>query len=154
MQKLWLTLGLCLLGACSSDNSGGYDLSAAANDLGAVDLRVLDSGGLGATCTTACDCQPGLGCLNKVCTQGNVDIYCCTGSPCPAGAGCQATDQSYALCSGPDAGGNPSDLGTHARDMGASFCANVSCTAGDLTKCQAFGCSMCVGGPGGMTCAK
>jgi hypothetical protein len=156
-----LAFGLCLLVACNGDSGSEADLSATALDLAGVDLHVVDSGGIGASCNSACDCQPGLGCLNKACTQGTVDIYCCSSAPCPAGAGCQSADQSYAVCAaGPDGGGvndggaGAGDLGVRPRDMGASFCQNVSCASGDLTKCQAFGCSMCVGGQGGMMCAK
>jgi hypothetical protein len=154
-----LAVSLLLFPACNSDDNGS-DMAVAldmglGDDLAGADLVATDMGGIGAPCTTACDCTPGLGCLNNQCAQGTTDVYCCNGADCPPGAACQGSDQSFGTCmASADAGGNPTDMGRAPRDAGANFCPTVPCMANDLTTCMAFGCTMCVGGAVGMRCAR
>lgn len=48
-------------------------------------------------CTTACDCDPGLGCFNGRCAVGVAPVYCCD-AECPADAACQRADAGYQTC--------------------------------------------------------
>lgn len=47
-------------------------------------------GAAGAACNSACDCVPGLGCINGQCTKLTNPVYCCENTKeCPAGAACE-----------------------------------------------------------------
>ncbi len=116
---------LLLLGCTSSNNlSSGSDASTDLSSLQSIDLTVVpDLGGPGATCTTACDCMPGLSCgMGMTCQQlmqGNV--YCCESSNCPDGSFCQSgVDSSFMMCGGGRDGGMfmRGDGGMRGRDGG------------------------------------
>jgi hypothetical protein len=73
---------------------------------GAATNPIMDAGATGldahlagpGSCTTACDCQPGLACLNGNCASGPQQTYCCEAATCPSGAGCQTMSGSYSTC--------------------------------------------------------
>jgi hypothetical protein len=52
------------------------------------------------TCTTACDCQAGLGCSGGRCVAGTTDTYCCEAATCPTGSSCQSSSGAFATCGG------------------------------------------------------
>src|SRR5262245_12026553 len=80
--------------------SVGDDMTLAGGDLGGADGAIATDGGVGATCQTACDCTPGLGCFGGTCTAGMVQVYCC-GATCPGGRHlCQNPNGSYGQCGG------------------------------------------------------
>ena len=160
---LLLTLALALAG-CGNDKGGSgndlsmsiADLSAGADDLagGGGDLAggnngdgglVTDGGTVGTTCTTACDCMPGLGCFANKCTVSNTPVYCCSSSDCPSGAVCQHSTGNYGRC------------GVGTPDLAAfDYCTLLTCNgAGGTTRCTNSGCTACVAnGNGGMSCQK
>lgn len=49
-------------------------------------------------CQTACDCSPGLSCLNGQCIAAPQPEYCCASPKCPSGASCQNPDGTYSQC--------------------------------------------------------
>jgi len=49
-------------------------------------------------CRTACDCEPGLGCVEGRCSAGNTPVYCCESERCPAGEACQHRDGERDTC--------------------------------------------------------
>src|SRR4051794_12073009 len=100
-----------IMPACDDDAGGGFDASPTSDDLSAEvgDLAMggqsggdggysVDAGGVGATCTTACDCTPGLGCFGGQCVATNNPVYCCGGSPCPSGAFCESSGGMFGRC--------------------------------------------------------
>lgn len=105
----------------------------------------IDGGVVGATCTTACDCMPGLGCFGGQCTMGNAPVYCCGSTSCPQGDICQSSNGNYGRC-----GFGAPDLG------GFDKCTLINCMgANGMTHCTNAGCTMCVNnGNGGKSCAK
>jgi hypothetical protein len=139
-------------------DGGNVDLAGGGADDGGVvdetpDLAGIpsagDLGAAGASCTTACDCAPGLACYNMKCVAGIQAVYCCdqTSASCPQGALCQRSTGSYGTCGG---GGAAVDLG------GQDYCRSIPCTAGGVARCMQLGCTMCVAGSQGMqkVCAK
>jgi hypothetical protein len=113
------------------------------SDLAGVDAQnpANDLGGVGTACTTACDCMPGLGCVQNMCISGILAVYCCEGTTCPANSLCQHTSGTYGQCGG----GTTPDLG------GFDSCRFIGCQGGmGLQKCMNAGCSMCVANTGGM----
>ncbi len=52
-------------------------------------------------CTTACDCTPGLSCVNGTCANSNQLMFCCNSNlpnSCPSGQACQNPNGSTAIC--------------------------------------------------------
>lgn len=164
-MRIGLFLAIALVvPACGDDNGagGGGDLAMTIDDMsgGVGDLSsagdlaggsngdafVTDGGVAGATCTTACDCMPGLGCFNGSCTAGNQPVYCCGSSACPATSVCQSATGQYGRCGG----GAGSDL------AGFDYCSLINCAGGNGTmRCTNAGCTSCVAnGNGGMSCAR
>ena len=121
------------------------DGSVTANDDGGV--TPSDAGVAGASCATACDCTPGLGCFAGKCSATNAPVYCCGSASCPSGHLCQATGGGYGQCGG---GGSTPDL------AGFDYCHLVSCAAGSpgTQTCVHAGCAMCVNTGNGMVCGK
>jgi hypothetical protein len=137
--------GQDMAGSTSHDmaNAGG------GQDLSGSDLTggggVMDLGGAGAKCTTACDCMPGLACFNNQCVAGVAAVYCCSSATCPTGDYCQNTSGSYGMCGG---GGFMFDL------AGFDVCPNIKCTQQN-NPCSMFGCTMCnLPAHGSGVCAK
>ncbi len=154
----FLVVSATLFAACGSDNGqGGNDLSMTVTDMavpltgdlayGGGDMVGVngDGGVVGTTCTTACDCMPGLGCFAGKCTTGAAPVYCCGSATCPNGSVCQNSGGTYSQCGG---GGAPPDL------MGFDYCLLISCTTATVQTCMNAGCNLCVAGAGGMVCAK
>ena len=52
----------------------------------------------GQQCQTACDCAPGLGCIDGTCIAGFAPVFCCEGDQCPAGQQCQHRDGHQDRC--------------------------------------------------------
>jgi hypothetical protein len=119
-----------------------YDLTGPAS----IDGSSADLGGMGAACTTACDCMPGLACFNMQCIAGFAPVYCCQSAVCPNGSFCENQTGGFGMCGG------------GRRDLGAfDVCPFIGCNGGNgLQRCMNMGCSMCVAraGGGGMVCAK
>jgi hypothetical protein len=144
--------------ACDDDAAGGNDASPTSEDLSAevADLAMggqsggdggysTDAGGAGASCMTACDCTPGLGCFGGQCVATNNPIYCCGASPCPNGAFCENSGGGFGRCGM-----------TGGTDL-ANFdhCPFVDCSNGNGTqRCLNAGCASCVAGGNGMVCSR
>jgi hypothetical protein len=163
--------GLFLV-ACGDDTtSGGGDSGAGVRDLSAVaggdlagtaadlagtvgggdggNMVSADAGGAGASCQSACDCMPGLGCFGGKCVSGQVPVYCCGAPSCMTGHICQNPDGSYGQCGG----------GGGMRDMAMfDFCHLISCSGPTGTQaCANAGCTgQCVPSPNGagMVCNR
>jgi hypothetical protein len=108
MPRLVAALALVLLG-CSTQldgipsgsgvgSGGGNDgstASDAATQGSTADLATgpsaPDLGAVGASCKTACDCEPGLACRRGKCSMSQMGmVYCCESSTCPQGELCQS----------------------------------------------------------------
>jgi hypothetical protein len=153
-MRSFFLLGLMVLVGCGDDNaqngadlSTSADLSAGVDDLaggGGGDLAgggddsglivITDGGSNGATCTTACDCLPGLACVGGLCRQGTAPVYCCNSTSCPIGDICQSSTGGYGRC------------GMAKPDLGAfDHCTLINCmaSAGGTNECTRAGCTSC-----------
>jgi len=130
--------------------SGGAGGGGTQGGGGVVDMaRPPDLGGPGAKCTTACDCKPGLGCLQGSCTSGFEPIFCCESPECPTSGFCQSKSGNFSKCG--SSSGGPRDLSVPIDGGGGSFCHLVPCTS-DQT-CALFGWGNCAtGANGSKTC--
>jgi hypothetical protein len=50
------------------------------------------------TCRTACDCEPGLACIQGKCIAATAPVFCCENARCPAGEQCQHRDGTRGRC--------------------------------------------------------
>ncbi len=162
---LILAISLALVGCGNDNGAGGNDLAMTVGDDmsgaggagggggggaggggGNPDGFVITDGGApGTTCTTACDCMPGLGCFAGKCTMGNAPVYCCGSTSCPSGDICQSMNGMYGRC------------GFGAPDLaGFDRCTLINCNGGNGTQhCVNMGCTTCVANMnGGMSCQK
>jgi hypothetical protein len=114
MRSLVVALVLALAGCNAQglplDNGGGSGATGGTGGGtggGSVDMsRPRDLGGQGATCKTACDCQPGLACTQGTCRQSMFgQIFCCDSGDCPAGNICQSSSGGFAQCGQGGSGG-------------------------------------------------
>jgi hypothetical protein len=166
MRSLAIVGLLMCFSGCGNDNGGGGidmavagDLSASQDDLaggggtggtggGGGDgggIVIVDGGGTGDTCTTACDCMPGLGCFMGTCRDTAQPVYCCGSTSCVNGDLCQSSTGTYGRCGGV---GTP-DL------AGFDVCPFIRCNSANGTQlCMNAGCNMCVSGTNGMVCSK
>ena len=72
------------------------------------------------TCATACDCDPGLSCIDNACVLGNSPLFCCEGSTCPSGQACENRRGLRAMC--------PNNTCTSACDCpSGQRCVNGTC---------------------------
>jgi hypothetical protein len=128
MRYLLVVASLTWLG-CTNPNpdsvGGGGDEADMATGGGGetADLAMPaepDLGAEGAACTTACDCQTGLGCLKGKCMGSQLGmLYCCESKTCPAGGYCQSQSGQYAMCGGgPIGGGKDGGFGGGGKDGG------------------------------------
>jgi hypothetical protein len=75
-------------------------------------------------CQTACDCTPGLSCLQGRCQLDAAPMYCCDQGSCPSGMGCQTQSGQQDQC--------PSIECMSACDCsGGERCSDGICTLGD-----------------------
>jgi hypothetical protein len=99
MRRLILVLAI---GVAACGGGGGDTIS----DAGTSNNGNLDGhtdplpGTTGSTCSTACDCQPGLSCYNGKCGTGGMAYYCCTATMCPNGSTCQDDTGKISTCGG------------------------------------------------------
>ncbi len=106
MPRFVAALALVLLG-CSTQldglpsgsgvGSGGGDAGAAIDASSGAGADLLSSpsmpdlGAVGASCKTACDCEPGLACRRGKCAMSQIGmVYCCGSATCPQGSPCQS----------------------------------------------------------------
>ncbi len=177
-MRIVLTIAVTLAGCGSGStiphdttdaSTGGHDL-AVSHDAATVHDLSSPSGndaGAGAPCTTACDCDAGLACINMVCTSGIEPVYCCGSNDCPQGKQCQDDKGNAGLCGGgggfdggfslpdggfslPDGGfsfdfggGFGFDFGGGFGD-GGGFCGFIPCQNDQL--CQMLKCGACTNG--------
>lgn len=59
---------------------------------GAMDI-CLDS-----ACSTACDCNPGLSCIDNLCQLGDDPLFCCDQGSCPTGNACETRQGVRSMC--------------------------------------------------------
>jgi hypothetical protein len=149
-------------GSSPSGNNGGGGSGGSSGDGGGA----IGSGPKGATCTTACDCMPGLGCSNGSCGGGTASAYyCCdqTGE-CPTASVCEFSNGQIGTCGsdggagssggsggtgggaggGGGGGGFPGlpDGGFHLPDGGISqLCGVIPCSSDTI--CKAAQCGTC-----------
>ena len=72
---------------------------------GSVDMA-KPLGATGATCKTACDCEPGLACRMGTCGMSNIGpVYCCDSKDCPSGNFCQSSMGGFGQCGANGGGG-------------------------------------------------
>jgi hypothetical protein len=145
--------------------NGGGAGSGGANGGGADMAKKL--GGNGATCKTACDCEPGLACRMGTCGMSQIGmIYCCDSMDCPAGNFCQNSMGGFAQCGssggngggpggggggfgggpgGGTGGGGDGFGGGGAPDGGiGQFCSQIPCTGSNGGAiCKMIGCGAC-----------
>ena len=156
---LILAISLVVTGCGDDNGAAGNDLAmTVANDMtgggggggggggsGNPDAFVITDGGVaGATCTTACDCMPGLGCFGGQCAAGNAAVYCCGSTSCPSGDICQSMTGNYGRC-----GFGTPDL------AGFDKCPLIKCDGANGTqRCVNAGCTACVASGNGMSCQK
>jgi hypothetical protein len=105
-----------------------------------VDLAVSPDlakplGGEGAMCASACDCQAGLACFQKLCTVSMLgSVYCCESMNCPSGMFCQSgTDGSFKRCGMSGGGGGGGG--------GSAQCGFIPCQSN--ATCMQAGCASC-----------
>jgi hypothetical protein len=97
-------------------------------DLGvSLDGGPGDLGGVGAACTTACDCVPGLACRMKQCQAESVQVFCCGTPACTNANVCQFSDGTVGQCDRTDGGGTPVDVDAGATPMA---CRDNACSLG------------------------
>ena len=116
---------ILVIAGCTDGNAPPQlvqDLGVEALDGGPADLR-----GVGALCSTACDCTPGLACEKMACAAASVPVFCCGAASCTGTSVCEFPDGKVSQCDRPDAGGTPVDV-----DAGATptACTNTACTVG------------------------
>ena len=105
-------LALVFVAGCGTNNAPTYVVGDGGPGLdGHIDPNPT------GTCQTACDCQPGIGCVNGHCAGGSSSTYCCEATTCPSGASCQSSSGSFATCQG---GVNGSNGGSNGASNGAS----------------------------------
>jgi hypothetical protein len=70
-------------------------------DMNVVDMFVdpfeRDQGG--QSCNSACDCMPGIACIEGYCDAMSDPVYCCEGSFCPPDEACETSSGIADLCS-------------------------------------------------------
>jgi len=96
----------CVAQGVPLDEPGGGGNGGAGGGSGnhAVDMA-KPLGGNGATCKTACDCEPGLACRMGTCGMSNIGaVYCCDSGMCPAGSFCQTSMGGFQQCGSPGGG--------------------------------------------------
>ena len=161
LATLFVLAGCAAQGLPLDDSTGGGGGTGGTGGSHGVDMaRPL--GGTGATCKTACDCQPGLACRQGMCGMSNIGpVYCCDSSDCPAGNFCQSSTGGFAQCGSPGGGGTGGGFGGGGGgggfgggpgggggfgDMGlGQFCTQVPCGAagGGNNICKMIGCGAC-----------
>jgi hypothetical protein len=97
-------------------------------DIGmALDGGSGDMTGVGAACTSACDCMPGLACRMQKCAAAAAPVFCCGTASCTDGNLCEFPNGTVSQCDRSDGGGTPVDV-----DAGAtpSACVMNLCTVG------------------------
>jgi hypothetical protein len=114
-------------------------------------------GGVGATCTTACDCQSPLACVQGKCMKLQFgQIFCCE-AECPMGQFCQSKDGGFGQCGsaggggggfgggggGGFGGGGGGGFGGGIPDFGVpgNLCHFVPCASN--SDCSQVGCGKC-----------
>ncbi len=107
---------------------------SATSDTASTDTA-FDSGDA-RVCTTACDCTPGLSCVQGQCIAGFAPVYCCGAPTCPGNSICQSSTGSFSQCSAPDGGG-----GFDANFDAAGRCGQIKCN--NANACMNAGCSAC-----------
>ena len=91
-------------------------------------------GGGGSSCMTACDCTPGLACLQGSCVMSMFGaVYCCDNGMCPQGSFCQSSQGGFMQCGGGGGG---------AVDFGTPQCNTVRCRPNN-DFCPMIGCGTC-----------
>ena len=83
--------------------------------------------GVGAACSTACDCTPGLACRMMKCEAAQVPVFCCGTADCTGSNLCEYPTGTVGQCDRPDAGGTPVDVDAGATPMA---CTNTLCSLG------------------------
>jgi hypothetical protein len=122
------------------------------SDFGVPTDAAPDLIGVGASCTTACDCAPGLACKMMQCEAASAPVFCCGTSTCSDDNLCQFSDGTVSQCGRADGGGSPVDVDAGATPMA---CRNTPCAVGIggnafcKLVCGASS-ATCVKGPGGI----
>jgi hypothetical protein len=93
-------------------------------------------------CATACDCSPGLSCINGQCLATPQPEYCCTSNDCPKGFGCQNPDGTYSQCGGTA----PGDAGITCVCESFFQCCGSECVNFDNDPFNCGGCGNVCGG--------
>jgi len=104
-----LALGGCTAQGVPIDNSGSGGNAGSGGSggghAGGPDMA-KPLGGDGASCTSACDCEPGLACRMGTCGTSPIGmIYCCDSSDCPTGNICQSSSGGFSECGANGGGG-------------------------------------------------
>ncbi len=90
----------CVAGQCVASSSPVYCCDSAFCPPGeacqtAEGTRALC---LDSACSTACDCDPGLSCINNACVLGDAPLFCCEEGTCPSGQSCEDRRGVLGMC--------------------------------------------------------
>jgi hypothetical protein len=147
---MYKTVAACifLVAGCAAnglpiDSSGGGGASGGGGGGGGggtgviVDMAWADLTNIGRYCLTACDCEPGIACIQHACEKSPLGpLYCCEGI-CPPDNFCQhATGGGFGVCPG----SGSFDFGLP--DL-RPLCLDIQCS--DNRICQQWGCGLCNG---------
>jgi hypothetical protein len=161
--SLLFLAGCAAQGIPLEDGTGGGGSGGGGSHASSPDMA-KPLGGMGATCKTACDCEPGLACRMGTCGASNIGkIYCCESMDCPAGNFCQSENGGFGQCGaggnggtggggfggGPGGGGGGGFGGGPGGGGGAdgglgNFCTQIPCSSTNGgAVCKMIGCGAC-----------
>ena len=90
----------CVAGLCQADTDPIYCCDSTFCPPGEACQTTEGAAGFcpNVTCSTACDCDPGLSCIANTCTLGNTPLFCCESNTCPSGQTCENRRGVRGMC--------------------------------------------------------
>ena len=112
----------CVAGLCQADTDPTYCCNSTFCPPGEACQTTEGATGIcpNVTCSTACDCDPGLSCIANTCALGSAPLFCCESNTCPSGQTCENRRGVRGMC--------PSSPCTSACDCSnGQGCVNGTC---------------------------